>query len=273
MEPTLGVALLWVVFGGTHIGLASAPLRRRLVARLGEVGFTVIFFVVASASFGVLVAYYAAHRFEGASGLALASIPALRWALMIVAVAGLALTAPALVVYPRLPSALFGQPIRSAQGIERITRHPFFAGFALFAVAHALLAVRLVGTVFFTGLALLSVLGAWHQDRKLLARRGAPYADYLSATSAVPFAAVVSGRQRLVWRELPVTALAVGVGVALLLRVEHDAIFAHGGAWVIGVIVVGGLFAGLNAWRRSHRVASSPAGIAAASGPGGVGGR
>jgi uncharacterized membrane protein len=272
MEPTLGVGLLWVVFGGTHIGLATGPIRGRLVARLGELGFTAFFYLVASTSFGVLVAYYAAHRFEGTAGLALASIPVMRSILMIVAVAGLALTAPALAVYPRLPTAVFGQPIRTPRGIERITRHPFFAGFALFAVAHALLATRLVGTVFFAGFALLSALGAWHQDLKQLARRGTAYADYLAATSAVPFAAVVSGRQRLVWRELPVAALAVGIGVALALRARHDAIFAHGGAWVIGVVVGGGFIAGLNAWRRSHRVAAPTVDIAPAPGTGEVGG-
>lgn len=272
MEPTLGISLLWVVFGGTHIGLAAGPIRGRLVARLGEVGFIALFYLVAAASFGLLVAYYAAHRFEGTAGLALASIPVLRATLMVVAIAGLALTAPALVAYPSLPTALFGQPIRAPRGVERITRHPFFAGLALFALAHALLATHLVGTVFFAGFALLSTLGARHQDRKQLARRGTPYADYLAATSTVPFAAIVSGRQRLVWRELPVAALAVGFGIALALRARHDAIFAHGGAWVIGVVVGGGFIAGLNAWRRSHRVAAPTVDIAPAPGTGGVGG-
>lgn len=272
MEPAVGVALCWTIFGGTHIGLAAGWLRGRLVARLGEMGFIAIFYLVASASFGVLVAYYAAHRFEGASGLALASVPVLRWTLMIVAVAGLTLTVPALVEYPRLPAALFGQAILAPRGIERITRHPFFAGLALFALAHALLATRLAGTVFFGGFALLSVIGAWHQDLKLAARRGTPYADYLAATSAVPFAAVVSGRQRLVWRELPVAALALGFGVALALRARHDAIFAHGGVWIIVAVVGGGFIAGLNAWRRSRRGAAPTGGIAHAPGTGQVGG-
>jgi len=265
MQPALGVALCWAIFGGTHIGLATEPLRGRLVARLGEMGFTAIYFLVASASFGALVAYYAAHRFEGAAGVALPSAPALRWTLMIVAIAGLTLTAPALVVYPRLPAALFGQPIRAPRGIERITRHPFFAGFALFALAHALLATRLVGTVFFGGFALVCVIGAWHQDRKLLARRGAPYAEYLAATSAVPFAAMVSGRQRFVWRELPVAALAIGCGLAIMLRWRwHDAVLADGGAWIIGTFVVGALIAGSNAWRRSRRAAAVAVGIGGA---------
>ena len=86
--------------------------------------------------------------------------------------------------------------------MERITRHAFFWGLGMLAIAHALLATRLVGTVLFTGVALVAIGGSYHQDRKLLARIGRPYADYLAATSAVPFAAIVAGRQRFPWTDL-----------------------------------------------------------------------
>lgn len=253
MRPVVVVTLLWLLFGGTHIALAV--LRNRLVPRLGEMGFTVLFYVVAALSFTALVMYYAVHRFEGAAGLALGGSSSLRWTLMGVVALGLALTVPALISYPRLPTALFGQPIRPARGIERITRHPFFAGTALFALAHVLLATRLIGTVFFGGLLALATVGAWHQDRKLLARRGTAYGDYLARTSALPFAAIIGGRQRLVWGELPIMALGLGAVLAIVLRYQHDVLFAHGGAWIAAVFVVGGAVAGLNAWRRARRLA------------------
>jgi uncharacterized membrane protein len=246
-----------VLFGGTHVGLASAPIRGRLVARLGEMGFVVLFYLVAAASFAALVSYYVAHRFEGAPGLGAASIPGLRWALMIAVVAGLTLAVPALGIYPRLPTALFAQPIRSPTGIERITRHPFFAGTALFAIAHALLATHAVGTLFFGALALFTIAGVRHQDVKLLARRGPAYADYLAATSAVPFGAIAAGRQRLVWRELPFGGLLLGVVFALALRTWHDAIVADDGAWIIAAFLGGALIAGGNAWRRARRLRAS----------------
>ena len=246
------VACLWLLFAGSHVGLAA--LRARFVSRLGELGFVALFYAVAAVSFAALVTYYAAHRFEGAPGLALGSIPALRWLLTGVAVLGIALTAPALMIYPRLPSALFGQPIRPARGIEKITRHPFFAGTGLFGLAHALLAAHLVGTVFFVGLVMLVAVGAWHQDRKLLARRGAPYGDYMASTSAMPFAAVLSGRQRLTWQDVPIGALALGLGLALALRHWHEVLFANRGARIVGVVLVGALLAGLGALRRSRRL-------------------
>jgi hypothetical protein len=155
--------------------------------------------------------------------------------------------------------------VREPYGVERITRHPFFAGMALFATAHALLATRLVGTVFAAALGLLAVAGARHQDRKLLARHGAPYGEYLAETSAIPFAAVLAGRQRLVWRELPLGAAAAGVLAALALRAIHPSIFAQGGAWVIGAALLGAALAASQSWRRARRAAAH--GTVAAMGP------
>jgi len=253
MTPALTVALLWAVFAGTHFGLSSDRVRALLTNRIGEFGFLVLFYAVASACLTALVATYTAQRFDGAPGLALASIPALRWLLWTVSAVGFVLAGPTLLVYPRLPTALFAQPSWSPRGIERITRHPFFLGFALFALAHALLATRLVGTVFFGGFAFLTIIGAGHQDRRLLARWGKPYADYLDATSIVPLAAIVAGRQRLVWRELPAEAV-MGIGVALGLRSWHDVILAHRGAWFIGFFIGGSIIFGVSAWRRSRRI-------------------
>jgi hypothetical protein len=51
MTPSFTVGLLWLVFGGTHVGLATRTVRGRLVARLGENGFTALYSVVAVASF------------------------------------------------------------------------------------------------------------------------------------------------------------------------------------------------------------------------------
>ena len=75
MEPALGVALCWALFGGTHIGLGLPRVRRPLVARLGEWGFTLAFSAVAAASFTLLVRTYALHAAEGAAGLGWAGVP------------------------------------------------------------------------------------------------------------------------------------------------------------------------------------------------------
>jgi uncharacterized membrane protein len=143
--------------------------------------------------------------------------------------------------------------------LERITRHPFFIGIGLFGVAHALLAAHLVGTVTFAVVGLVGLAGAMHQDRKLRVLRGDAYADYVAQTSFVPFAAIVSGRQHVVWRELPWTGLAVGLVFAYVLRSVHSSILAGGGLWVIAVVLGGAASALAQALIRRNRPASAVA--------------
>jgi hypothetical protein len=99
MPPVLVVAGLWLLFGGSHIALAV--IRNRLVPRLGEMGFIALFYLVAATTFAALISYYAAHRFDGAPGLALGGVPVLRLGLMVLAVLGLMLAGSALTIYCR----------------------------------------------------------------------------------------------------------------------------------------------------------------------------
>jgi len=80
--------------------------------------------------------------------------------------------------------------------------------------------------VFFGGLALFVILGAAHQDARKRATQSDRLAGFYAATSALPFAAILAGRQRLVLRELPWIGLAVGVAAALGLYRLHPALFA-----------------------------------------------
>jgi uncharacterized membrane protein len=255
MEPALGVALYWLLFGGTHVGLATRRVRGALLAHLGEWGFIGTFSLVAALTFTTLVRYYADNQFVGAAGLAAGANPLARALAIGCIVSGVTLAVASLWTYPASPYALGNERVREPRGLERITRHPFAVGMAMAAVAHALLATRLTGTVFFAGLALLALAGSVHQDRKLRAIRGAPYAHFMSVTSMLPFGAVLSGRQRIVWRELPWTALSAALAAAYALRLVHASIFADGGVWVIAVTVGGAAVLALQSWRHTARSA------------------
>ena len=252
MGGLLIVSVLVALFAGSHVWLASPRLRARLVERLGERGFFVVFSLVAAVLWSLLIHQFAIDRLGGPPGLGLGSTPYLRWPLMVLATGGLTLAGAGIAAYPRLPSALFDQPIRMPYGIERVSRHPFFAGFTVFALAHVLLVTHLVSTVFFAGLALLALIGARFQDRKLAQRRGVAYTAYLDRTSFWPFASQLRG-EPLVARELPWYALAGSLLVALWFRQVHASLFAHGGAWVILALLGGAVVASLNAWRRARR--------------------
>jgi uncharacterized membrane protein len=249
LEPAIVVALLLGVFAATHIGLAALPVRTALVGRLGRWGFEWLYAAVAAVAFGALVAYYAGHRDEGALGLAMGRFAALRAVGIAAVVVGMGFVAASLADYPASPMAVGRDTVRAPRGLQRVTRHGFFVGIALVGAAHALLATRAVGAVLMAGLAAFAIVGAVHQDRKLLALRGAPYAAYLRATSLVPFAAAIAGRGQVVWRELPWLAFAAGVALAWLMRRAHGAIFDHGGLYVIAAISGGGLVATALAWR------------------------
>jgi len=253
MDPAFGVAVLALLFVGTHVVLLTRPVRLPLVARLGENGFVAAYSLVAALTFAAVVTYYAAHRYEGAAGIAAAAVPVVRELLMAVVAMGTGLMVAGLMAYPRMPVALFRQPIRAPYGIERVTRHPFFVGTAMIGLAHVLLVHHVAGAVLMGALALLSLAGARHQDARHLAARGQPYADYLAVTSMLPFAAIVAGRQRLVWGELPIATFAAGVGVAVVLRLVHTSLFAQGGLWIVLAVVGGAVVASTQTWLRARR--------------------
>ncbi len=254
MDSSLGVVLFALAFVGSHLGLATRPVRSRLVARFGEWGFRSIFSSVASISFALLAVWYADHRAAGPAGLALGAYPALRWPLIAILVLGLVLIVGGFARYTGGPYDMVDPGAsRPPRGIERITRHPFLVGVALFAGAHALLATHLVGTLLMLPLAVLAGGGAAHQDAKLRRLRGAQFDDYLALTSTVPFAAILAGRQRLAWRELPAGALATGLVLAACLRSVHGQIFAHHGAWVILGMLGGAVAIVAVSWARDRR--------------------
>ncbi len=251
MRPAVLVLLGFLLFFGSHVGLATAPVRGRLVARLGEQRFVHFFSVVATATFAIWLAITAAVRHEGVAGLGVASLPGVLSLALAAVTSGFALAAGSLAGYARSPMALFSNPLGEVRGVARISRHGFFMGVAAFALGHVLLVPTLAGVVFFGGLAVHAIVGALHQDRKLSRKLGAPYDAYCAQTSIVPFAAILGGRQPLAWREQPWLAFAVGLLLAWGLRQIHTHLFAHSGLWIAGAVAGGGAIATLLAAREA----------------------
>src|SRR5438128_1691054 len=91
MESVMAVAGLWGLFIAAHIGLATSPVRDALVDRLGQRGFLVFYFIVASIVFIGLVAVYASVQYAGPPGLALSAVPLARGPLIVAIVVGVVL--------------------------------------------------------------------------------------------------------------------------------------------------------------------------------------
>jgi uncharacterized membrane protein len=256
MSDVLLVASLWLLFGGSHVALATRRVREALASRFGERAFTTGYVLVASSTFAALVAGYSSVRFSEPPGIAMAAVAWARAPLFAAAATGIVFMVAALApsAYWESPAAILQGGVRQPRGLERITRHPFFTGTALWAGSHALLSMRLTGTVFFAGFVVLVTVGPVHQARKLCARKGEPYVRYLESTSAIPFVAILRGRQRLVFRELPWAALALGAVLAYGVWQVHDRIFAWYGAPLIAVVVGGGWVIDVISLRRARRV-------------------
>jgi uncharacterized membrane protein len=251
MEEGLVTALLWLLFGGTHVVLTLRPIRQRLVGALGEVGFIVVYSLIAILTFAALVHYVALHRFADPHALLLVTIPPVRGALIALSVLGFSLFITAVLVYPRLPMATFRHRVVRPRGVQQITRHPFFSGVAIWAAAHAMLAPSKVTFVFFIGVVALALVGGTHQDRRLVAELGEPYRAYVAATSFWPFVAVVTKRQKIRSLEQPWFGYSIGIGASLALYQVHDHIFDHGGAYVIAVVSAGSIVAILGSRARA----------------------
>ena len=236
MHAVLIVTGLWLLFAGSHVGLGVSGLRDRL----GPRRFTLLFVAVASVMFSLLVSGYATLRFNGPMGPALGQDPTLRTGLIVAISLGLGFTACAAGIYPKSPYAQLRGDGSAPTGMGRITRHPFMIGFALLCGAHALLATRLVTTVFFGGFVILALAGSCLQDRRLARQKGESYTRFLEQTSFVPFAAIIAGRQRLVWSELARMSVAfiIGLAAAFALHLVHDKIFvAYGTPFAMFVLV------------------------------------
>jgi uncharacterized membrane protein len=108
-----------------------------------------------------------------------------------------------------------GQGQEAAQGIVRITRHPFLSGVALWALAHLIVNGDLASLILFGSLLVLAVGGTLAINAKRRRNFGEQWTRFANVTSDVPFAAIAAGRNRLglalaeigIWR--PVAAILV----------------------------------------------------------------
>jgi uncharacterized membrane protein len=220
----------WLAFGGSHIIGSSIPVRTFVIKRVGTLGFKAIYSLVALATFIPLCYFYFTHRHVGyhlyTSGY---SIDLLAHFLMLGAI--IVLLQALVTLNPMTTMAeLTGQAVSNGQGIQRITRHPQNFAFALFGLAH-LLANPYVGDwIFFGGFVVYGIISAMHQDRRQLATGSEKVRQFLADTSAIPFAAIIRGKQRLAPGEYHPPALAAAVVFFILLRLLHPMIFGGFGS-------------------------------------------
>ena len=223
MKESFILLLWWVLFGGSHMLMSAPGWRSKLVARLGEWGFFGVYSLIALITIVPLCMYYGAHKHTGPQ-LWVTLLPYLIARDVNVLLMGLAFVLFVSGLAALTPSSILATTAPQAYGITRITRHPVFASFFLFGVAHCLVNGALSDIVFFGGFVVLSWLGAWRQDQRKTDELPG-YTEFRLSTSFLPFGAIVSQRQPFPRGELRWGAIILGVVVFYLVRTFHPDIF------------------------------------------------
>jgi len=222
------LVLAGIAFVGTHLGVSSTPLRGVLVGRIGERAYLGVYSLLAAVTIvWLIVAYnHASH-----AQFVWAPTPVLRHVPFVVMPFAFAFMLGGFMT--RNPTAV-GQEATVGQigegaGLLRITRHPFQWAVVMWAAAHMLANGDVASLLFFGSLGTLSLWGTFLIDVKKARTMGDAWTAFARATSNVPFAAIVQGRNRLVLREL-IAPLAAGVVLYAIVLWGH--------AYVSGVALI-----------------------------------
>lgn len=224
MGATVWIGLWAVLFLASHLIISSSAVRFRLISAVGEQPYRGIYSLIAFATLGPLIYEFARNKHAGPLLWALRAVPPIRglaWLLMLTA---LILFAGSFITpNPGTMGAPGGG--NEPRGLLKITRHPSFVGFCLFGIAHMLMNGRAGDVIFFGMFPALGIIGGMHQDRRKIRALGDRYREFVAKTSFVPFAALIGGRVRWTGDDMPWTAIALGIVLAVAIVALHPIIF------------------------------------------------
>jgi uncharacterized membrane protein len=213
----LSLVLAAIFFAGIHLGIAGTTLRDRVIAAVGENGYRGAFAVASLVGILWLVAAYNGAPYGETWGQLewwkpLAIILMLPATLLVVI--GLTTPNPTTV-------AQEGRLAQPAQGIVRVTRHPFLTGVGLWALVHLVANGDVASLVFFATFAIVALAGTVSIDRKRQRLSGAAWEPFAAQTSIVPFAAIAAGRNRFEAGEIGLWRWGVALAVYALMLGGH----------------------------------------------------
>ena len=221
----ISLAAAAVFFVGIHLFIAGTRLRDSLVSSIGEIPYLGVFSLLSFAGIWWLSSARSSAGMISLWGSPDAFAP-VAYVLMLVAfvmvVVGLT---------TKSPTAMGGEaeldseePVR---GILRITRHPFLWGVALWALTHVIANGDLASLIFFGALGGLALAGPASIDAKRARKHGERWERFAAASSNLPFAAIASGRNRLVLGELGLPQTAAALVAYGLVLYFHGSIFGE----------------------------------------------
>jgi uncharacterized membrane protein len=189
-------------FLAIHLLVSGTRLRDGIAAAIGEGPYLGVFSLASLAILvWLVIAYNHAQRdndpllYNAGNGVRHLGIPVIALAFLL-GVQGLLLRNPTSV---GMGTATDTSGVR---GVLRITRHPFLWGVALWSGFHLLANGDEASVIFFGTFFVLALTGAALIDAKRRRKLGASWNAFAQATSNVPFAAAIAGRNRIKFGEL-----------------------------------------------------------------------
>ena len=189
-----------VFFDGLHFFISGTALRGTIVGKIGEKAFRAVFSLLSVIGIVWLSQAYGQAEYVELWG----QVQSLRLLALIVMLVAflfvvLGITTPN-------PMAVGGEALLAAnepaKGIQRVTRHPFLCGVALWSLTHLSFNGDVASVVFFGAFLALALGGPSSIDRKRQKACGHAWDRFAALTSKVPFMAIIQGRNSLKVREL-----------------------------------------------------------------------
>ncbi|HYG86377.1 MAG TPA: NnrU family protein [Azospirillum sp.] len=206
-----------ILLFASHAVPSWPGVRPALVERLGRPGFIAVHSLLSVVTLTLFVLAYRAadtsgHVFfpaDGAAKLAVALMP-VAFFLMIARV-----------------TTKFGEPQapKPPAGIYRITRFPGSVGLLLWALLHLQATGDARRVILFATMAAIALFAMFKNDWVLRNSGNPDAAAFRAQTSAVPFAAVLARRQRIVWREIGWARLLGALLVTAAILYAHPLVF------------------------------------------------
>ena len=178
MSDYLLLAAASILFVGSHF-LMSHPLRAHLVSKFGANGFLGMYSLVSFATFGWMLLEFG--RVPKGDALWPASDGVWIVASVLTLVAAV-LFSGSFIRNPSLPGVSDAMAGQIPSGVFKATRHPMMWGFALWGIAHILVAPRIDNFIFAGSLVFLALVGSKAQEIKKRKLMGAQWDAWLRRT-------------------------------------------------------------------------------------------
>ena len=210
-------------FDGIHFLFSGTALRGKIVGSIGERTFQGLFSLMS-----LLGIVWLSRAYGQAEYVQLWAEPrAFRPVALIVMLIAFFLVVLAF-ASPN-PTAVGGGALLTekepAKGIQRITRHPFLWGVALWSFTHLVLNGDLASVIFFGSFLILAIAGPFSIDRKRKKAFGDSWNRFAGLTSNLPFMAIIEGRNSLRMSEIGWWPAALAVVFYGLFLYFHEILF------------------------------------------------